>query len=155
VPIQVRRTGPADVDDWVRLRVAFLREARLWGEDPLEESQQAAATRTWLVERLDRPDFAAFIAVLDEQPAGSGGVSLYDVPPTPTLASREAYIMSMYTEPVFRHRGVARAVLEAILDFVRAEGAISRVWLRTTESGRPLYEGYGFEGRDTYMFRRP
>ena len=82
---------------------------------------------------------------------GSGGITVYDSPPGPGLAWREAYVMSMYTEPGHRGRGVARAVLAALLEFARAAGGVGRVWLRASAMGRSLYLGAGFEPRDSYL----
>lgn len=127
-------------------------------EDRLIEPEAApaleASIRAWLSERLDSPSFGAFLAVEDGRAVGSGGVSLYDNPPGPRPTTREAYVMSMFTEPEARGRGVARAVLAALLDFARQAGGVGRVWLRATEMGRPVYLRAGFgSGADSYLER--
>jgi GNAT superfamily N-acetyltransferase len=148
--VSVRRVGAADVDAWVRLRVALMTE-----EYPPERlpdpAALPAAISVWLRERLDSPAFGAFVADLDGRVVGSGGISVYDVPPGPGLTARDAYVMSMYTEPGHRSRGVARAILKALLDFARARGDVGRVWLRASAMGRPVYHRAGFESSDTYM----
>ena len=150
--LSVRRAGPADVAVWARLRVALMESERL-----LEPGEDAAALEAaiaaWLRERLDSPTFGAFVAELDGAVVGSGGITVYDSPPGPGLARREAYVMSMYTEPDRRGRGVARAVLAALLDFARAAGGVGRVWLRASAMGRPVYLLEGFEPRDSYLKR--
>jgi GNAT superfamily N-acetyltransferase len=148
--LAVRRAGPADVQAWARLRVALMESERLLepGEDPVALEWAVAA---WLRERLDAPTFGAFVADVEGRVVGSGGITIYDAPPGPGLASREAYIMSMYTEPGLRGRGVARAILTALLDFARSAGGVGRVWLRASAMGRPLYLRSGFEPRDSYL----
>src|SRR5690348_3986819 len=89
-----------------------------------------ASIAVWLRERLDSPSFGAFVAVEDGRAVGSGGISLYENPPGPGPTTREAYVMSMFTEPDARGRGVARTVLDALLDFARQAGGVGRVWLR-------------------------
>jgi GNAT superfamily N-acetyltransferase len=138
------------VDAWARLRVAMLVEEGLLapGEDP---AGMRTAVAAWLGERLETHAFGAFVADAGGQVVGSGGISIYDSPPGPGLATREAYIMSMYTEPAWRRRGVAGMVLAALLDWARAAGGVGRVWLRASAMGRPVYLRAGFEPRDSYL----
>lgn len=152
MPLVVRRVGPADVEAWARLRVAFMLEDGLIEPDVAPALEASVAV--WLRERLDAASFGAFVAVEDGRMVGSGGISLYDNPPGPGPTTREAYVMSMFTEPDARGRGVARAVLDALLDFARQAGGVGRVWLRATEMGRPLYLRAGFEAKaDSYLER--
>jgi GNAT superfamily N-acetyltransferase len=147
--VVVRRVGPDDVDAWARLRVAlmmFERSVESDGSAALE-----AAVAAWLRERLDSPCFGAFVAVEAGRVVGSGGISIYDNPPGPGPTTREAYVMSMFTEPDVRGRGVARAVLDALLGFAREAGGVGRVWLRASEMGRPVYLRAGFEPRGSYL----
>jgi len=145
----VRRVTPSDVAAWARLRTDFIRQS----PPPLawDEVQMEREIARWLAERLDSHHFAAYIAFLDGQPAGIGAATIYDVPPAPGVSGTEAYISSMYTEPGLRGRGVARAVLAALVGFARDSGVRGRVWLRATEAGTPLYERAGFIARDYYM----
>jgi GNAT superfamily N-acetyltransferase len=145
----VRRVTSADVEAWARLRVALIASLREVGPDVAAALEASIAA--WLRERIDSPAFGAFVAVDEARVVASGGISLYDNPPGPSPATREAYVMSMFTEPDARGRGVARAVLEAMLDFARAAGGVGRVWLRATEMGRPVYVRAGFEAQDSYL----
>lgn len=116
-----------------------------------DEEATAHEIEGWLYERLARQDVAAFLAEVGGEPAGIGAVSIYEVPAAPATSGTEAYISSMYTEPRFRGRGVARAILNEVLAFVDRAGVRGRVWLRTTEAGRPLYASEGFLPRDYFM----
>jgi GNAT superfamily N-acetyltransferase len=149
--VTVRRVGPADVADWARLRVALMVSEGLTTPGTEAAGALEASIATWLGERLDSPSFGAFVALVDGRVVGSGGISVYDNPPGPGLATREAYVMSMFTEPDARGRGIARAVLAALLDFARAAGGVDRVWLRASDVGRPVYERSGFEARGNYL----
>lgn len=149
--LAVRRVGPADVEAWARLRVALMVsqasvDPGTSAADALRESIAA-----WLRERLDSPSFGAFVAVEAGRVVGSGGISIYDNPPGPGPTTREAYVMSMFTEPDARGRGVARALLDALLEFAREAGGVGRVWLRASAMGRPVYLRAGFEPRDSYL----
>jgi GNAT superfamily N-acetyltransferase len=145
----VRRVSAEEVAAWARLRLDFIRQSPPpldWDQADLEREIAG-----WLSARLDRHDLAAFLAEIDGVPAGIGAVTIYEVPPSPAVSGTEAYISSMYTEPRFRGRGVARAVLAELLAFARGAGVRGRVWLRSTEAGRPLYAAAGFTPRDYFM----
>jgi len=49
----------------------------------------------------------------------------------------------MYTQPVARRQGLARRLLETMVEWCRQEG-FGSVSLHTSEFGRPLYESLGF-----------
>jgi GNAT superfamily N-acetyltransferase len=134
---------------WARLRVDFLRQS----PPPLAWDDRATEREIerWLKERVTRRDVAAFLADVDGEPAGIGAISIYEVPPAPAISATEAYVSSMYTQPRFRGRGVARAVLGELIAFARSAGVRGRVWLRATEAGRPLYASAGFLPRDYFM----
>ena len=53
-------------------------------------------------------------------------------------------ILNVYTEPEFRRQGVARKVMQAILEWIKARGLHS-VNLHASPEGRHLYETLGFE----------
>ncbi|HYW25662.1 MAG TPA: GNAT family N-acetyltransferase [Terriglobales bacterium] len=151
--MSVRRVGPADVEAWARLRVALMVSERMI--EPAADASAAleASIVAWLRQRLDSPSFGAFVAVEEGRVVGSGGISIYDNPPGTGPTTREAYVMSMFTEPDARGRGVARAVLDALLGFAQAAGGVGRVWLRASEMGRPVYLRAGFEPRGSYPQR--
>ena len=50
----------------------------------------------------------------------------------------------MYTDPEFRRQGIARRLMQTMIDWCRKEGFV-RVDLHASDKGRPLYESLGFE----------
>jgi GNAT superfamily N-acetyltransferase len=75
---------------------------------------------------------------------GGGGVAIVHWPGSPDFPEpRRGWILNIYTEPEFRQRGVAKRVLETILDWCRAEG-FAHVSLHASKFGRGLYEKFGF-----------
>ncbi len=55
----------------------------------------------------------------------------------------EAYIMKVYTIPMWREQGIATALLKEIISFVRTTEA-RRLWLLSTEDGKRVYEKLRF-----------
>lgn len=66
---------------------------------------------------------------------------------TPTgvqvMDGREAIVINVYTEPAWRRRGVAQAVMARLIDDVRAM-PVQRLVLHASDEGRPLYDRLGF-----------
>jgi ribosomal protein S18 acetylase RimI-like enzyme len=79
---------------------------------------------------------------------GSQAVSVYgmmDWPPHMIGAgSRRGNILNVYTEPEYRRQGIARSLMDAALDWCRANG-IASVILHASPDGRSLYESLGFQ----------
>jgi GNAT superfamily N-acetyltransferase len=82
-----------------------------------------------------------------------GGVSLITYPPSPRdLTPRRPWIFNVYTEPAYRHRGLARRLMEAMIDWCRAQGYQS-INLHATQFGRRLYQSLGFEQTNEMRLR--
>jgi GNAT superfamily N-acetyltransferase len=64
---------------------------------------------------------------------------------------RSGYVFSVSTDVDARRRGYARAAMEALLDWYRQQG-ITKIDLRASDDGGPLYESLGFV-RDTQSMR--
>jgi GNAT superfamily N-acetyltransferase len=52
-------------------------------------------------------------------------------------------IVNVYTEPTWRGRGIARALMQALMDWAGTAGC-DRVLLHASDAGRPLYQSLGF-----------
>ncbi|HET7106814.1 MAG TPA: GNAT family N-acetyltransferase [Candidatus Acidoferrum sp.] len=111
-----------------------------------------------LLDRVDQASQAYFTAALplgtykawlaqtpDARVVAGGGVVIADWPGFPgELLPKRAWILNMYTEPEARRRGIAKQLLQTILDWSRANGFRS-VSLHASTAGRPLYESLGFQ----------
>jgi GNAT superfamily N-acetyltransferase len=95
---------------------------------------------------IEAREYIGFLAEHEGEVIGGGGVWLRPVLPRPGAlqGALEAYVLNVYTEPEHRRNGVARAIMEAILDWSR-EQQVTRVVLHASNDGRSLYESLGFE----------
>ena len=115
-------------------------EARLLIEELEAElnGNYAAEQRHGLsVERVFQPGVVFFVAQLDGQPLGCGGVAFFD---------GLAEVKRMYVRPPARGRGVARAVLARLEEEARGRG-VKRLVLETGDVQQDairLYERAGF-----------
>ena len=143
--VLIRAATTDDIDTLLEFRLAMMEAISRAGES--SPPQDAASTREanarWLQEHFGR-DFLAWLAEIDETTVGSAGLLWFPHPPSPkSPGGREAYILNVYTRPEARRLGAARALMERLVDEARAAG-VSRIWLRASDEGRPLYESLGF-----------
>jgi GNAT superfamily N-acetyltransferase len=98
----------------------------------IQRAMPAGTFRSWVVEHQ-----GAIVA--------GGGLQLRTLMPRPGYVHQEpeGLIVSMWTEPEHRRRGLGRMVVEAILAWGRENG-ITRFTLHASNDGRPLYQLYGF-----------
>ena len=98
----------------------------------LRDEIPAGSTRVWVIEDAG-------------QIAASGALRLTDWLPRPDGSRRGlVYVHSVYTEPYYRRRGLARRILTAMIDYCRENGW-PRISLHASELGRGLYEDLGFK----------
>jgi GNAT superfamily N-acetyltransferase len=115
--------------------------------DPIVLDQVVAASRDFIEKGLATGSYRGFLAVKgnNEVIAGAGlAITDWLAHPAAPKQSRRAYILNVYTAPDYRRKGIARVLMQAVLDHCKREGFIS-VWLHTSVYGRPLYESMGFE----------
>ena len=139
----IRRATLADIEALARLRLALLREMG----NVRDESQEVPlldAMRDYFRRAMSTDEFLAWVAEVDGQVVAISGLVLFERPPDASNpAGVEAYLMNMYTLPAWRGRGLASALLDAIIGFVRTTPA-RRISLHATAAGRSVYESAGF-----------
>jgi GNAT superfamily N-acetyltransferase len=136
--------GPADVDLLVAHRLDMWRDIHPEFGAKVDESE--GPTRRWVRRKLAEGKLIGFIAKTSAgRVAGSGCIWLRDEQPRPTNPRQEVpYLMSMYTEPSYRRKGVARLIVRQALKWCK-EHEYDRVNLHASTQGKPLYESLGFE----------
>ncbi len=118
---EMGHTQPAGLDDVTQSAEAYFRKALPEG-----------AYRGWLAETEDG------------QVVGGGGLLIAAWPGFPgEKQSRRAWILNMYTEPAYRRQGIAKRLVETMIEWCRAEG-FTAVALHASKEGRALYEALGF-----------
>ena len=135
--------GHDDVDLLVKHRLDLLREVHPELETKIEESEPW--TREWIRKRLSDGELIGLLAKAEDgKVAGSGCIWLRNDLPRPTNPRMVApYLMSMYTTPEFRRKGVARLIVQSALKWCKERG-YERVSLHASKAGKPLYASLGF-----------
>ena len=86
-----------------------------------------------------------------ENAVGCATICYVQVMPTYShLTGKRAHIMNVYVREEYRRRGIAREMMEILLDEAKKSG-VTQITLDATESGRPLYKSLGFNGSEEFM----
>ncbi len=152
-PLRIRWGGLGDLALLVEHRHRMWREIRRFR--PGELDRHDADYRRWVRGQFARGRFhAVIVEAADGTPAGSG--ALWRMPwiprPGPLGRGELPYILSMYTAPRFRGRGVATRIVAAMCEWARAHG-YPRIVLHASRFGRPLYVQLGFEAGSEMRLR--
>lgn len=122
---------------------------RMWEEMGYRKAEELEAAdrvyAAWVRRQRKLRRLAGYVAVDGAGRAlASGCVWLYEVHPRPGRPGPfEPYVLSMYTEPVARGRGLATAIVGALLRWSRARG-FGAAFLHAADAARPLYARLGF-----------
>lgn len=115
------------------------------GRSPAELAEHDVRYRAWAAPKLRRGEILGLIAEDRRRHAlASGVVWLREGQPRPgSVARREPYLMSMFTEPRARGRGLASAIVREFARLLEGRG-FPRIELHASVEGRPVYERLGF-----------
>ena len=139
----IREAGMADLQELVHHRRAMFEEMGLGDAGSLDRVEEAS--KKYFAQALQQGTYKGWLAESSGTVLGGGGLVLACWPgyPGETLAQR-AWILNMYTEPTARSHGVAKRLLQVMIDWCRENG-FSNVSLHASDAGRPIYESFGFQ----------
>ena len=140
----VRQASTADLDILVSHRRAMFYDMGYRDEAALDS--MSARFRPWLLERMNSGDYLAWLlSAPDASVAAGAGLWLMDWPPHMIgTGTRRGNIVNVYTDELYRHRGLARELMTTVLAWCRYHH-IDTVILHASPSGRSLYESLGFQ----------
>jgi GNAT superfamily N-acetyltransferase len=108
-------------------------------------SAMVSTCKPYLATALANGTLHGWLACAGEKVVAGGIVLVSPWPSHPYDGQcRRATILNIYTDPPFRRLGIARRLMQTMIDWCRKEG-FARVDLHASNKGRPLYESLGFE----------
>lgn len=138
----IRLATLADLDTLVEHRRSMWRDMGATDEVLLED--MSARFRPWLRVRMDSGDYRTWLVELDgEVVAGAAAWERERHPPVNGRHPRYVYVLNVYTSPEHRRRGLARSLMETIIEWARERGH-DTIDLTASAEGQPLYESLGF-----------
>lgn len=114
----------------------------VFGNEPSAELLRA--NRDYYLNHIADGEHLAVIATYDGLEAGCGSICLSDELPSPDNPSGHcAYLMNIYVRKPFRQHGIAHTIVKYLIQAALKHGC-GKIYLETTEDGRPVYTSLGF-----------
>ena len=141
-----RKLTEDDLEAFIRLRIAQLRE-----EGATEELDLTPALMDYYHRHLADGTFVSWLAMDGKKIIGTSGMSFVEKPPYFSCPSgRIGLLSSMYTDPEYRRRGIARKLLGLVVEEARAYGC-GAVQITASDMGVLLYTDFGFAKNGNFM----
>ena len=140
--ITYREATVEDTDALAALRW----ETELERHEPLTTRQDEflVVARETLRSELASGAYRAFVAESGGEIVASAILVTWRMLPAMNNIHRNrGFVSSVYTKPEYRRRGIARALMQSLVETARATG-VQRLILWASDMGRPLYEDMGF-----------
>lgn len=145
--MEYRVTDANDIDMLMDVRLSMLRIVNDLPVDYIFDDKLVTNSRRYFLEG----DQTTVVAVDDGRCVACASMSYIEIMPTFSHTSgKRAHLMNVYTEKDYRRRGIARQLVNMLIEDARAHGA-TEISLDATESGRPLYESMGFKASEECM----
>jgi GNAT superfamily N-acetyltransferase len=141
--LQLRRVGAGDLDIVLHHRREMFREMGFTGEEAFANAE--LLSREFFGRALSENNYHGwFYEDSSGEVVAGGGIILVEYHPSPRDARpRRPWVVNVYTSLQWRRRGLARRLMDVMIDWSREQG-YSNLFLHASEEGRPLYEALGF-----------
>jgi GNAT superfamily N-acetyltransferase len=151
VTVALRRATVEDAQLLSEHRAAVWIEVGDWSAEAM--AAQKAVWTDFARRTVADGTYVAWIAEERGEPIASGAILVQLAIPRPGSDSERAgRVQSVYVVPAARRRGVARAVMEALLADARALRLIA-LTLHPSDEARALYASLGFTPGDEMLLR--
>jgi GNAT superfamily N-acetyltransferase len=144
--ITYRKLTEEDLDAFISMRIVQLRE-----EGATEDIDLVPALRDYYHRHLSDGTFVSWLALDGDKIIGTSGMSFVEKPPYFGCPSGKLGLLSsMYTDPDYRRKGIARELLDRVVDEARKFGC-GAVQITASDMGTKLYSAYGFVFNGNFM----
>ena len=117
---------------------------------PKDVDLEAALTEFYK-RNLAAGTYVSWLAFDGEKIVGTSGMSFAEKPPYFTCPTgRLGILSSMYTDPDYRRKGIATALLDRVVKEAKDYGC-GTIYITASDAGVKLYEAYGFKHNGNFM----
>ena len=144
--ITFRKLTKDDLDTFIRMRINQLRE-----EGAKEDIDLAPALKDYYLRHMADGTFVSWLAIDEDKIIGTSGMSFVEKPPyfgCPT--GKMGLLSSMFTDPAYRRRGIAKDLLDRVVKEAREYGC-GTVQITASDMGVLLYTDFGFVKNGNFM----
>ena len=144
--IQYRKLTSEDLDTFIQMRIKQLRE-----EGAKEDIDLEPSLRDYYERHMADGTFVSWLAADGDKIIGTSGMSFVEKPPYFGCPSgRIGLLSSMFTDPQYRRRGIAKELLARVIDEARQYGC-GTVQITASDMGVLLYTDFGFVKNGNFM----
>ena len=135
-----------ELDTFIQMRIRQLRE-----EGATEDIDLVPALQDYYNRHMSDGTFVSWLAIDGGQIVGTSGISFVEKPPYFGCRSGKMGILSsMFTDPEYRRRGIAKELLSRVVEEARAYGC-GTVQITASDMGVLLYTDFGFVKNGNFM----
>lgn len=146
MPIEYKRLTEKELNIFINMRINQLRE-----EGAKEEIDLFPALKEYYTHHMKDGTFVSWLAFDGENIVGTSGMSFVEKPPyfgCPT--GKIGLLSSMFTNPDYRRKGIAKELLSRVVNDAREYGC-GTVQITASDMGVKLYTNFGFVHNDNFM----
>lgn len=144
--LTIVKAAAEDLDAVMRSRIEMLKVVNNPGDETAFDEEFMRYTKEYF-ESADQTTLLAF----DGDVIGCATIFYTHLMPTFDHSSgKRAHIMNVYTRKTHRRQGIARRMMDMLIEEAKQRG-VTELSLDATKSGRPLYESCGFSATSEGM----
>ena len=107
--------------------------------------------RSYFTEAFNEDDFVEYFMEDNGEVVATGAIVFFSFPPSfSDLKGIKGYISNMYTDPRYRHQGIATTILRALKAEAEKRG-VKKIFISASKMGRGVYERFGFADAGEWM----
>ena len=144
--IEYKRLTEKELDNFIDIRIHQLRE-----EGAKEDIDLVPALKDYYQRHMAEGTFVSWIALDGNTMIGTSGMSFVEKPPYFGCPSGKIGLLSsMYTDPDYRRKGIAKELLSRVIKDAKAYGC-GMIQITASEMGVKLYTDFGFVHNENFM----
>ena len=134
------------IDTFIQMRINQLLE-----EGATKDVDLAPALKDYYFRHMADDTFVSWIAIDGDKIVGTSGMSFVEKPPYFGCPSgRIGLLSSMFTDPNYRRKGIAKELLSRVVEEARKYGC-GTVQITASDMGVLLYTDFGFAKNKNFM----
>ena len=144
--IEYKRLTEKELNIFINMRINQLRE-----EGAKEKIDLFPALKEYYTHHMKDGTFVSWLAFDGENIVGTSGMSFVEKPPYFGCPSGKIGLLSsMFTNPDYRRKGIAKELLSRVVNDAREYGC-GTVQITASDMGVKLYTDFGFVHNDNFM----
>lgn len=144
--IEYKRLTENELDTFIEMRITQLRE-----EGAKEDIDLRPALKEYYLRHLADGTFVSWLAFDGAKIVGTSGMSFVEKPPYFACPSgRIGLLSSMFTNPDYRRKGIAKELLSRVVKEAKYYGC-GTVQITASDIGVKLYTDFGFVHNQNFM----